>query len=252
MKQSKWREEWERKRRGCCREAATGLLCGAWRRLIIQLIMIRLFPAGTAALEMESLCSHTPQWKQWGMVPCRWDVCTHTYTHIQTHTHKHKQVCNVINTTCTHCAYSHTLILVYRAKNTHNRHSHHSSHVASHLYIPPNTNINLYLSPSLLIVQCYTHIHTQMSTDSRDHTHTCRHTHTQTSTQRKYYTSILRFSFSPRTHQNIMWILSIKFAPTEPSYLYLLQNLFLKGSIGVFNHKSEEIYIQRQLRIAKR
>lgn len=56
---------------GCCREAATGLLRGAWRRLIIQLIMIRLFPAGTAALEMESLCSHTPQWKRWGMVPCR-------------------------------------------------------------------------------------------------------------------------------------------------------------------------------------
>lgn len=72
---------------GCCGEAATGLLRGAWRRLIIQLIMIRLFPAGTAALEMESLCSHTPQWKRWGMVPCRWDVCTYAYTHIQTHTH---------------------------------------------------------------------------------------------------------------------------------------------------------------------
>ena len=55
----------------CCTEAVTGLLCGAWRRLIIQLIMIRLFPAGTAALEMESLCSHTPLWKRWGMVPCR-------------------------------------------------------------------------------------------------------------------------------------------------------------------------------------
>ena len=61
----------QREREGCCREAATGLLCGAWRRLIIQLIMIRLFPAGTAALEMESLCSHTPQWKRWGMAPCR-------------------------------------------------------------------------------------------------------------------------------------------------------------------------------------
>ncbi len=64
-------ERSEREREGCCGEAATGLLCGAWRRLIIQLIMIRLFPAGTAALEMESLCSHTPRWKRWGMAPCR-------------------------------------------------------------------------------------------------------------------------------------------------------------------------------------
>lgn len=64
-------ERSERERERCRREAATGLLCGAWRRLIIQLIMIRLFPAGTAALEMESLCSHTPQWKRWGMAPCR-------------------------------------------------------------------------------------------------------------------------------------------------------------------------------------
>lgn len=111
------------KREGCCREAATGLLCGAWRRLIIQLIMIRLFPAGTAALEMESLCSHTPQWKRWGMAPCRWDMCTHTYTCIQTHTHKQQRTCGLINTTCTHCAYSHTYTLVYRAPSTH-KHTH--------------------------------------------------------------------------------------------------------------------------------
>lgn len=190
----------------------------------------------------KSLFSHTPMEAMGhGAMQMR---CLYTHIHSYTDTHKHQQVCNVINTTCTHCAYSHTLILVYRAKNTHNHHSHHSSHVAMLLYIPPNTNINLYLSPSLLNVQRYTHIHTQMNTDSRDHTHACR--------QRKSYTSILRFSFSPRTHQNIMWIPSIKFAPTEPSYLYLLQNTDLKGSVGVFNHKSEEIYIQRQLQIAKR
>lgn len=131
----------EKEREGCCREAATGLLCGAWWRLIIQLIMIRLFPAGTAVLEMESLCSRTPQWKRWGMAPCRWDVCTHTYTRIQTHTYKHKQACSLINTTCTHCAYSHTHILVYIHTHTHNHYSHHASllmHVASHLYIPPS------------------------------------------------------------------------------------------------------------------
>lgn len=40
-----------------------GLLRGARRRLIIQLIMIRRLPAGTATLEMESLCSRTPRWK---------------------------------------------------------------------------------------------------------------------------------------------------------------------------------------------
>lgn len=45
---------------------------------------------------------------------------------LYTHTHTHKQVCNIINTTCTHCAYSHTYILVYRGKNTDNHHSHHS------------------------------------------------------------------------------------------------------------------------------
>lgn len=72
-------------RRGGDTEAATGLLCSAWLRLIIQLIMIRFFPAGTAALQMESLCSHTAQWKQRGMAPCRWDV--YTYIHTLTHTH---------------------------------------------------------------------------------------------------------------------------------------------------------------------
>lgn len=152
----------EKEREGCCREAATGLLCGAWRRLIIQLIMIRLFPAGTAVLEMESLCSRTPQWKRWGMAPCRWDVCTHTYTRIQTHTYKHKQACSLINTTCTHCAYSHTHILVYIHTHTHNHYSHHASllmHVASHLYIPPLTQTHTSWSCSAPQKSTHTNTH---------------------------------------------------------------------------------------------
>lgn len=51
---------------GGCRAAATGLLRSARRRLIIQLIMIRRLPAGTARLQMESLCSRTPGCKRWG------------------------------------------------------------------------------------------------------------------------------------------------------------------------------------------
>ncbi len=130
-------------------------------------------------------------------------MCVHTHaprTQKNTHTHKHKQVCSLINTTCTHCAYSYTYILAHGAWNTHTHNQHLGKRFSLNvccrpLHIPPHINTHLYLSPSLIIVQCHTHAHRHTHTNKcrlkgctrtfrspppppPPHSHTHTHTHT--------------------------------------------------------------------------